>query len=598
VLASTLAASAAFVALQSAGDDTLLVRGTRLDQLTRDAGTAVTVITAEDIRQLGTVFLADVLASVPGLTLNRAGSFGGAASVRLRGASSGQTLVLIDGVPAGDPSSPNGGSDIARLDAATIERIEVLRGPQATLWGSEAIGGVILITTKRPQAGVSATAFAEAGSFSLARGGGSVAFSEGPVSGRIGGTLISVDGPSKADRSQGNDETDPYRAANLQGALTYAFPGGGEATLSYLLSDAETEFDGFDAAAPGFTSDTDDIAFTEEEVASLAVTRPAFGGRLANQLVLGRTIIERENRLDGTTTFETRGERLTARYQGTVEATGAVTLAFGAEADNREADGEETTIASGFLLGELKPLPRLTLSAGLRLDTIEDGEDETSARLAAAYRLGTAITARASYGEGFKAPTLFQTTFACCGASEPNRDLAPERSTGTELGIRVEAPRLVADISVFHLDTENLIDFTGGRYVNIAEAESRGFEFEASLDLLSWLDVSTSYAFIEAEDGEGNRLPRVPRHSGDATFSVTPQGPISGTLTIRHNGRESDPFGEVDAWTRLDLSAIYTLTDRIELYARVENLTNRSYQEVLGYGTPERSGRVGVRLAL
>jgi len=133
-------------------DDTLVVYGVRLDQSATEVGSSVSVLNADEIEALGASFLLDAIATLPGVTINQNGAFGGAATVRIRGASSAQTLVIIDGVVANDPTSPSGGFDFARIDPANVDRIEVLKGPQSTLWGTDAIGGVINIITKRPAA--------------------------------------------------------------------------------------------------------------------------------------------------------------------------------------------------------------------------------------------------------------------------------------------------------------------------------------------------------------------------------------------------------------------------------------------------------------
>ena len=154
--------------------DEVVVYGTRLPQPASEIGSSVTVIAADDIEALGADFLLDVVTTAPSVTINQNGAFGGSASVRIRGAGSEQTLVIVDGIVVNDPTSPGGGFNFARLDPANIERIEVLRGPQSTLWGTDAIGGVINIVTKRPKQGVGGSVFAQGGSFGAFRGGAEI----------------------------------------------------------------------------------------------------------------------------------------------------------------------------------------------------------------------------------------------------------------------------------------------------------------------------------------------------------------------------------------------------------------------------------------
>ena len=206
--------------------DTIVVTATRIEQPIGETGSTVRIIDAEDIAALGFSQALDAIAGAPGFTVNQNGSFGGAASVRVRGASSAQTLVLIDGVSVNDASAPGGGFNFARLDTENIERVEILSGPQSTLWGSDAIGGVVSITTKRPDEGLGGNLFAQAGSYGAFRGGASV--SRGGRAGdfRLGATRLDTDGISRADEKNGNTEEDGFETLTLstRGGLNLA-PG-------------------------------------------------------------------------------------------------------------------------------------------------------------------------------------------------------------------------------------------------------------------------------------------------------------------------------------------------------------------------------------
>lgn len=194
--------------------DELVVTATRLPSRL-DLVTGAHVIDRAELEARQTPFLEDVLSTVPGVGIARNGAFGGAAAIRIRGASPDKTLVLIDGVPVNDPADPNGAFDPSSLQTADIERIEVLNGPQGSLWGSDAIGGVVSITT-RELAGLSASA--EGGRYGTARGflGAGVAQDRYAVSASVGG--LRTDGLSRADTGT---ERDPYRTAtgNLAGRL-------------------------------------------------------------------------------------------------------------------------------------------------------------------------------------------------------------------------------------------------------------------------------------------------------------------------------------------------------------------------------------------
>lgn len=587
---------------QSDNDDIIIVEGTRLEQTITEVGSSVAVITAEDLEELDFDFALDAVAAAPGVTINQNGAFGGAASVRIRGAASEQTLVLIDGVPINDPTAPGGGYDFASLDAANIERIEILKGPQSTLWGTDAIGGVVSITTKTPKDGLGASAFGDYGSYETYRGGAAITGANETGDFRLAITGLQTDGISKADEIYGNTEKDGYES------LSYAAKGGvnlpNEARLggSLLYTDSDIETDSFDATAPGSVSDGDEVTNSESLSGNVTLNFPLLDGRLTNDVLIGYADITRRSYSGGVESFSADGERYTYRYQGTLAINSTNRLAIGAEREEISDGTEDTTIDGLFALYEFKPVDTLTLSAGLRNDDHERFGSETTARAAAAWNPSELVTLRASWAEGFKAPTLFQTTYVCCGATQPNADLMPETSTGWDAGIdlRTSDGRGTASVTWFEQDLENLIafSFADGGYSNIALAETNGIEIAGAYRLTDWVSLQANYAYTEAEDGTGAALIRVPEHAGDVRTVFDPTGPFSGTVLVRYNGEEEDSTGPVQSWTRVDLTGSYEVSDTVELYGRVENLFDRQYQQLLGYGTPGLSGSAGIRLTL
>ena len=594
-------ASAQNESLAQENIDTIVVTATRLGQTATETGSSLSIITAEEIEELGLIYVLDAVAQAPGVTINQNGTFGGNASVRIRGASSEQTVVLIDGIPVNDPSSPGGGFNFARLDTENIERIEVLKGPQSTLWGTDAIGGIVSITTKSPGAGFGGEAFAEYGSFNTLRGGASVANASDVGDFRLAAVTVSSDGISKADENNGNDEEDGYDSLTLSAKGGLNLPGDARLSADVLWTDAETEFDSFSSGAQGSVGDGDEVSETEETAANVSLTVPLIDGRLDNLFLVGHSDIKRENFRAGLPSFDADGERLLYRYQGTLNANDRHRLAFGAEREETTANDDETSIDGLFALYELRPIGDLTITAGLRHDDHERFGSESTTRLASVWSLSDNLSFRASWGEGFKAPTIFQTTFFCCGATEPNAELKAETSEAFDAGVEWLSSdgRFQLGAAVFRQETENLIDFDFaiGGYLNIDEVESTGLELSGALALSDTLSLSLDYAYIDAEDGDGNALPRLPEHSGDLTLSYAPAGPFSGAVLLRYNGSETHTdTTTLDSWLRVDLTGRYALSERVEVYGRIENLFDEDYQQILGYGTPGLSGSLGIRL--
>jgi vitamin B12 transporter len=603
----TNAAIAAFAALtcatnataQDDGEDVIIVEGLRLPTPAAETGSSVSVITAEDIELRGLAFAVDAIAIAPGVTVNQNGAFGGAATVRIRGAGSDQTLVLLDGAPIGDPAAVGGGFDFSVLDVADIERIEILKGPQSTLWGSDAIGGVVNIITKRPEEGFGARGFFEGGSFATIRGAASVHGGGEAGDFRVTVSGIRSDGISKADKRDGNTEKDGYDGLTISGRGGVNLPHDLRLEGSLRRQTADTEIDGF--PPPDFTlADSDDRSESEQFTGSGTLIAPLFDGRFESRFMAGYTNIERRN----FSAFDSvnKGDRLTLRYQGAAQLHERHRIAFGAEREKNQADGEETSIKGFFGLYEIKPVDSLTLTAGVRHDDHSAFGGETTARAAGAFSPTDGVTLRGSWGEAFKAPTIFQLT-STFGPLPPNSDLQPETSSAFDIGVDIEIPFLDAQFSTtyFDRDTENLIVFAPNlRYENIAAATAQGVETQLDIALTGAVSFSANHAYIDAEDRTtGERLIRVPRHTADVALIYESER-FSGSATLRYNGAETEgPFGsDVESWVRVDLAASYAVSDAVGVYGRIENLFDANYQQISGYGTPGLSAYAGVRLTL
>jgi len=598
----TVSATAQTASIEETKLDTIIVNGSRLDQTMTEIGSSVSVITRDDLEELGVDFALDAIATAPGVTVNQNGAFGGNASVRIRGASNDQTLVLIDGVPVNDPTGTGGGYNFAYLDTDTIERIEVLKGPQSTLWGSDAIGGVVSITTKRPTEGLSGTVFGEYGSFNTLRGGASISNANEIGDFRLAATGLTTDGISKADEANGNSEDDGYDSQTVSAKGGLNLPASVRLETSLMWSDAESEYDSYAFGAQGSVADGDEVTNSETLSGNITLKAPLFDGRLENLVQIGYADIERENTSNGVQSYFTEGDRVLFRYQGTFAINDTNTLAFGTEREETSANEQESSIDSLFALYEFKPVDNLTLTGGIRVDDHETFGSETTGRAAAAWTATDQLTFKASWGQGFKAPSIFQSTYICtfCGLTAPNTNLKAETSEAYDIGVQWQSAdeRIVLGATLFDQETENMIDFsyTAG-YDNIALVDSQGGELTGAYAINNWLGIAASYTFIDSDDGNGNALARLPESTGNISASFDPDGPFSGAVLVRYNGEEANTDGsELDSWTRVDLTGSYDLNDTVEIYGRIENLLDEEYQQILGYGTPGLSGSVGVRL--
>ncbi len=591
----------------------IVVEGSKLGQTAAEIGSSVTVITARDIEELGFDLALDALALAPGVTVNASGPFGGNASVRIRGSESDQTLVLVDGMPVNDPSAPGGGFNFARLDTEDIERIEILKGPQSTFWGTDAVGGVVSVITKRQQRPVGGNAFAGYGSFNTFRGGAAFEHTHEQGGFRIGVTRTRSDGISKADRNDGNVEDDGYQSTAFSGRGGIRLPGDLRLDASVLRTEAETEFDGLSMNAQGKSvlADADLLNQTSELAANVRLGIPALAGRLEHALFAGYSKIERKNFSGGGENFAAEGGRRSYRYQGTYALNPRNTLAAGAEREETSSNSKTGSLDGLFLLYEAKPVQALVLTGGLRTDDHGRFGPETTARLAGSWQPMDSLTLRASWGEGFKAPTLDQVSQPYrhfCGVGEgaetaPAPALQASTSEAFDLGVEWQAHNGRGDVGATYFDqrTTDLINYNLGTclFENLNEVKSRGLELRGRYQATRWLTLSVNYAYIDARSGTDERLPFLPRHSADVTLRIQPEDRFTGTVLVRHNGEELSNLADdlsLAAWTRVDVAGRYRLTQRAEWFGRIENLFDADYQQISGYGTPGVSGWLGVRL--
>ncbi|MEL6363129.1 MAG: TonB-dependent receptor [Pseudomonadota bacterium] len=578
--------------------DTIIVTGTRFETPLDQVGRSVSVLTSEEIELRQQRFVFDALNAVPGVQIIRSGSFGALSSVSLRGLPSDQTLVVQDGVVLNNPASFGNGFNFANFDTADIERIEVLRGAQSTLYGSDAIGGVINIVTKDGREGFGADAFIEGGSFGTFRGAASVLGGNDIASGRVTVSGITTRGFSSADEANGNTEDDGFdnftisSKGRFQPLENLVFDG----IVRY--QDSENEFDGFDFATGA--ADADEVGETQELSVAGFATNTLLDGKVENRFSVTYLLNDQVNLSDGVPSFDAEGTRVSAEYQGTVRPADWITVIAGAEYDVQESQvavgfggNQEIETISGFGLVQFQPLSFVTLNAGVRHDASPDFSDETTFSVSGVIEIPqTGTLLRGSYAEGFRAPTAGEFSF--------NPDLFAEFSDGWDIGL--EQPLLDGrarfTVTYFDQAIDDLIafDLAAFTFVNIQEFTSEGVEVALDARVTDWLTVNAAYTHTDAlnlstEIAAGNQ----PDDRFTVEFSAEPTDRLSLSLGITYNGEEEDGANILDDFVLVNLRGAYALTDKLELFARIENLNDANYQDNFGFGTAPLSGFGGVR---
>ena len=581
--------------LNSSEIENITIRSTRIPAGAKDIGSSLYIISEDQIKARGFKDAIDAISSAPGVTSKQNGSFGGVGTIRIRGASSSQTLVLVDGVPVNDSSSPAGGYNFEYLNTSNIQSIEVLKGSQSTLWGSDAIGGVINIYTKQPES-TSFGASAEIGSFGLKRGSADINFAGSNSRFRVSTSKTSVDGISKADEKDGNSEDDGFESESysMSGSIdldSLILKG----SLSYMESQVEYDSYGF---ATG-VQDGDERSNTDEFIGSISAIFDLFDDKLQNSIFISQSDINRDYYSNGSFSFGAEGKRELIRYQGNIEVNEFNKIAFGLESEESKVDVDESTIDGSFLLYEFRPNSKIIISTGIRNDEHEGFGSKTTRRISGTFKPSDNLIIRSSWGEGFKVPTIFQSTYFCCGATSANSSIRPETSTSYDFGFELFFNEMNSNFSItyFDQDINDQINFSFGvgGYENIDKVNSEGFEIALDYQVSKLMSFYLNYSYIDSVDGNGSSLFYVAKDSGEAGLIYEPNNSFSGSIIARYNGSESSSYGKIDSWIRFDVNGSYKLSGTNELYFRIENLLDEEYQQIFGYGTPERSGFIGLR---
>ena len=607
----------------------VVVSASRVPVAGRESGSAVTVITDEQLDDRQVRIVSDVLRDIPGVAVNRSGSTGTLTQVRLRGAEGNQTLVLIDGIEVNNPA---GASEFQfqNLLNAGIARIEVLRGPQSALWGSDAIGGVINIVTKRPGPGWTLAARGEGGSFSTLDG--LAHFGYGAERLYVSGTVNRYEtaGVSIADADAGNPERDGYE--NLTGRLKAGIKPARNFEIEIVGMRVDSELDNDDSAAVVNITDGDTTSETVQTYGLAKATLTLADGAWEHILRTAYAKDETEF-FDGTgaNTFSSHGSKKKTDYQTNVlfetpafaAAKHTLTFALERETDTQFTNSgfsgpNEVSVQNTGYVGEyrLGLWDRLFLSAALRHDDNDPlFDDSTTWRTTLAYVIkpwGTRL--HASAGTGAKNPTLFE-LFGATPSFTGNPSLGPETALGVDAGIEQQLwdRRVVVDATLFANWIEDLISGSGNTAVNLpGTSRTRGVELSLAATPRPDLRIDLSYTFLQTRDADGISLIRRPKHIAALNalyrFRILDRA-ATANIGIRYGGDQTDTVfnsffpveietKKLEVYTLVNAGFSWQVTERLQLFARGENLLDEHYQEVFGYGAPGLGVFAGLRLTL
>ena len=607
----------------------IVVTAGRAPEPIGSTGSAISVISGDTLTTSNPASLTDALRSVPGLMVTQAGGPAGTTGVMLRGANTGQTLVLIDGIRVNDPSGAAGDFNFALVAPGTVDRVEVLRGPQSALYGSDAMGGVINIITKKGGGPAQYSIRTEGGSYGTASTTASMSGSSGPWNYAVTGSGQHTNGFSSygyripaIEAKYPNLEKDGMDRIGGSARVGYDAGEGFRFDAGVMSTFTRGAYDASFGATPDTPSNSNQL---QQQIWAKAAV-DSLGGMLTQSITTFATQIDRTfndyssygiNVLPANsyaTSTDFRGNSFGAEYQGDLKLGAAGSLIYGARTQHDTAESFGSTILpvptpristlnatkdtnSVFALWKLPIGERLSVTMGGRVDDVVDVATVATWRTTAAYNITeTGTKLRASAGTGAKAPTLYQLYEPNYG----NSGLKPEESFGYDAGIdqTLFNGRVTLSLTGFYNKFNNLIDFTFdptptqpfGHYINVARAETSGLEVGADIDVMpGTLRLKTAYTWLQAKDlSTGLTLARRPEHLARIALAITPNDRWLIEPRILMVSKRFSSTGELNplaAYTRVDLYTEYKIDNNWKVFARGENIFNERYQEVLNYGT-------------
>ena len=600
----------------------VIVSATKTETYQAEIGSSTTVITADDIKKTGKRTVQGVLRDVAGLTVMQSGGVGGQTSVYLRGAGAGQTLVMIDGVEVNDPISTDRSFDFANLTTNNIERIEIVRGPQSTLYGSDAMAGVINIITQKGTGKLKVEGYFEGGSHNTFResfGLSGTALDKLDYS--FSATRLDSAGISRAHNGS---ENDPYHNTALSTKLGYKVFDNAELSLSVNYTDARISTD------YGGNQDVSDYTSWSKDLSTKFAFDQSINSWWTHTLSFSYHDIRRKDRKNWEPVYYYttiadwyKGNNKKVEWQHNISPVKWNIFTAGFEYEDESGSSYyESTSSDGpysskqdrksvnnygyYFQDQLKVGDKLFITPGIRIDDHELFGTKTTYKVSAAYLIPqTGTRLKANWGTGFKAPTLYQLYDASYG----NISLRPEESKSYDFGFEQSffKNRVSFGLIYFHNDFKNLIDwvttdpiyYSTGEYINIGKAMTKGFEIGVKIRPLENLTVGANFTYTDTKNKEtGLTLARRPENQANfnVDWAFLPNANLNFGMNYMGKRRDSDYNTVSDkAYTIFRIAASYDITKNFQVFSRIENLFDRKYQEVYGYETLGRSFYAGIK---
>lgn len=583
---------------QLAALDPVLVTATRQAMRVSEQLSDVTVIERKDIDVAGNSTLEEILSRQPGIEYASNGSFGSNSSLFIRGTNSSHVLLLVDGMRVG--SATLGSVSWGRIPASQIERIEIVRGPTSSLYGSDAIGGVIQVFTRQGEGPFSLHGEIGGGSFDTAAASGGFSGAQGGWRYALNAATYSTAGfNSKPSSTSANKDRDGFVNNSLSGRLAYSFAKGHEAGISILHSDGENKYDGSGASTDWRNRNS---------VTSLnSFLKNAMTDSWTSTLNIGTSIDDSEDLKNGVPNGYFRTDQRTYSWQNDLR-TRFGNFLLGYERLEQEIDTSSVYTVrertnNSFLAGWNLGYEAHRIQANLRRDDNSQFGEKTTGSLAYGYRFSRNWRANVGYGTAFKAPTFndlyFPVTcypgFGCYGS---NPKLLPEHSRSREATLHFESGQQHLSLTWYLNRVENLIVWTSTPN-NVGNARLEGVTL-AYEGVVAGFNTQASYDYLEAKDADTDqRLARRAKNRLAAAIGKT-HGAWEWRVEQQISGDRVDypyaqPAKKLGGYALTNLYGAYRVAKDWSVFARVNNLFDRDYVLADSYATPGVNAFVGIR---
>jgi vitamin B12 transporter len=578
----------------------ITVIASREDEKKDDTASSVTLVDAARLARIGSPLAVDYLRLVPTAAVSTSGPAGSLTEVRIRGAEADHTLLFVDGIRVNDPAAGNA-PRFELLNADLASRIEVVRGPQSALWGSEAIGGVVAVSG--PTGGGS-QALAEAGSFDTWRGAARVGLGDADNGLSVG---IAAQRSNGVDSFDGHGDRDGYSNRSVRASGRTAIGADLSLDGAAFLTRGTSEYDGYVGWVRGDTLDESHNRLAAGRV-GLTYGRPDDLLVTANASLLGS---RNAYYLDDVFLSAAEGTRRSLSVQaGDSIGRQRFILAAETERETFKADVDARRRHHALTAEWRGQLGPVRTDVTVRRDFFSAFDDATSVRSGATLPLSGAVTLAASYGEGIAQPTFYD-LFGYPGFSVGNPNLKPERSRGGELSLRYARGRWNAAATLWkqRLTNEIVADYSGlePTTANLDEvSHRRGLELEAGFAASDAVRLSAAYAWLDADEPNGGARRtelRRPRHSGQVAVDGQSGRWAYGAMLARTGAQHDVDYDlflpvKLPGYWLANAQVAYRALPRVDLTGRVANAFDRVHEDVVGYRSEGRSVHGGIRVRL